>query len=156
MKSLFSLVLLQNTFPMMSSQQLIQRLYPYRSILGKEGHTAVENVLSVGHHIHFPKYRKLSGECVATHEGPLLILSCITSSVEIWAPGWSPSTSTKLSRECVPSHGCWWPCRCHVAYWGQRHHIPGIPRGATNNRIAVRKHTVHRERAFRLWDSQLL
>lgn len=35
-----------NTFPMMSSQQLIHRLYPYRSILGKEGHTAVENVLS--------------------------------------------------------------------------------------------------------------
>lgn len=38
---------LQNIFPMLSSQQLIQRLYPYKSILGKDGHTAVEGVLSV-------------------------------------------------------------------------------------------------------------
>lgn len=35
-----------NVFPMLSSQQLVQRLYPYKSILGKEGCTAVENVLS--------------------------------------------------------------------------------------------------------------
>ncbi|MEQ2269186.1 hypothetical protein XENORESO_000956 [Xenotaenia resolanae] len=35
-----------NTFPMLSSQQLVQRLYPYKSILGKDGHTAVETVLS--------------------------------------------------------------------------------------------------------------
>ncbi|XP_020791891.2 von Willebrand factor A domain-containing protein 8 [Boleophthalmus pectinirostris] len=35
-----------NMFPMLSSQQLVQRLYPYKSILGKEGCTAVENVLS--------------------------------------------------------------------------------------------------------------
>uniref|UniRef100_A0A3Q3VYX4 von Willebrand factor A domain-containing protein 8 n=1 Tax=Mola mola TaxID=94237 RepID=A0A3Q3VYX4_MOLML len=35
-----------NTFPMMSSQQLVHRLYPYKSILGKEGYTAVEGVLS--------------------------------------------------------------------------------------------------------------
>nr|XP_046259782.1 von Willebrand factor A domain-containing protein 8 [Scatophagus argus] len=35
-----------NTFPMMSSQQLVQRLYPYNSFLGKEGRTAVEGVLS--------------------------------------------------------------------------------------------------------------
>ncbi|XP_034549965.1 von Willebrand factor A domain-containing protein 8 [Notolabrus celidotus] len=35
-----------NSFPMLSSQQLIQRLYPYNSILGKEGRTAVEGVLS--------------------------------------------------------------------------------------------------------------
>ncbi|XP_056145237.1 von Willebrand factor A domain-containing protein 8 isoform X2 [Lampris incognitus] len=35
-----------NVFPMLSSQQLIQRLYPYKSILGKEGRTAVEGVLS--------------------------------------------------------------------------------------------------------------
>uniref|UniRef100_A0A3B5MK56 von Willebrand factor A domain containing 8 n=1 Tax=Xiphophorus couchianus TaxID=32473 RepID=A0A3B5MK56_9TELE len=35
-----------NTFPMLSSQQLVQRLYPYKSILGKDGHTAVESVLS--------------------------------------------------------------------------------------------------------------
>uniref|UniRef100_A0AAV2K2C1 von Willebrand factor A domain-containing protein 8 n=1 Tax=Knipowitschia caucasica TaxID=637954 RepID=A0AAV2K2C1_KNICA len=35
-----------NVFPMLSSQQFVQRLYPYKSILGKEGCTAVENVLS--------------------------------------------------------------------------------------------------------------
>uniref|UniRef100_A0A3Q1FF48 von Willebrand factor A domain-containing protein 8 n=1 Tax=Acanthochromis polyacanthus TaxID=80966 RepID=A0A3Q1FF48_9TELE len=35
-----------NAFPMLSSQQLIQRLYPYHSILGKDGRNAVEGVLS--------------------------------------------------------------------------------------------------------------
>ncbi|KAF1383000.1 hypothetical protein PFLUV_G00149690 [Perca fluviatilis] len=35
-----------NALPMLSSQQLIQRLYPYNSILGKDGRTAVEGVLS--------------------------------------------------------------------------------------------------------------
>lgn len=35
-----------NSFPMLSSQQLVQRLYPYSSIMGKEGRTAVEGVLS--------------------------------------------------------------------------------------------------------------
>uniref|UniRef100_A0A673AZC6 von Willebrand factor A domain-containing protein 8 n=1 Tax=Sphaeramia orbicularis TaxID=375764 RepID=A0A673AZC6_9TELE len=35
-----------NVFPMLSSQQLVQRLYPYTSILGKDGRTAVEGVLS--------------------------------------------------------------------------------------------------------------
>ncbi|XP_034081572.1 von Willebrand factor A domain-containing protein 8-like [Gymnodraco acuticeps] len=35
-----------NAFPMLSSQQLVQRLYPYKSILGKEGRNAVEGVLS--------------------------------------------------------------------------------------------------------------
>ncbi|XP_061677938.1 von Willebrand factor A domain-containing protein 8 isoform X2 [Syngnathoides biaculeatus] len=35
-----------NVFPMMSSQQLVQRLYPYRSMLGKDGRGAVETVLS--------------------------------------------------------------------------------------------------------------
>ncbi|MBN3308156.1 VWA8 protein, partial [Amia calva] len=34
-------------FPMLSSQQLIQRLYPYESMLGKEGRTAVEDALNV-------------------------------------------------------------------------------------------------------------
>uniref|UniRef100_A0A673VXX0 von Willebrand factor A domain containing 8 n=1 Tax=Salmo trutta TaxID=8032 RepID=A0A673VXX0_SALTR len=33
-------------FPMLSSQQLVQRLYPYQAMLGKEGRTAVEGVLS--------------------------------------------------------------------------------------------------------------
>uniref|UniRef100_A0A8C7MNZ3 von Willebrand factor A domain-containing protein 8 n=1 Tax=Oncorhynchus kisutch TaxID=8019 RepID=A0A8C7MNZ3_ONCKI len=33
-------------FPMLSSQQLVQRLYPYQAMLGKEGCTAVEGVLS--------------------------------------------------------------------------------------------------------------
>uniref|UniRef100_A0A3B3RZN2 von Willebrand factor A domain-containing protein 8 n=1 Tax=Paramormyrops kingsleyae TaxID=1676925 RepID=A0A3B3RZN2_9TELE len=33
-------------FPMMSCQQLIQRLYPYEVMLGKEGRSAVEGVLS--------------------------------------------------------------------------------------------------------------
>uniref|UniRef100_A0A4W6D9E4 von Willebrand factor A domain-containing protein 8 n=1 Tax=Lates calcarifer TaxID=8187 RepID=A0A4W6D9E4_LATCA len=36
-----------NAFPMLSSQHLVQRLYPYNSILGKDGRTAVEGVLSV-------------------------------------------------------------------------------------------------------------
>lgn len=40
-------VLLQDAFPMLSSQQLVQRLYPYNSILGKDGRAAVEDVLSV-------------------------------------------------------------------------------------------------------------
>uniref|UniRef100_A0A665V7K3 von Willebrand factor A domain-containing protein 8 n=1 Tax=Echeneis naucrates TaxID=173247 RepID=A0A665V7K3_ECHNA len=40
------LPVLHNTFPMLSSQQLVQRLYPYNSILGKEGRSAVEGVLS--------------------------------------------------------------------------------------------------------------
>ncbi|XP_047456688.1 von Willebrand factor A domain-containing protein 8 [Mugil cephalus] len=35
-----------NAFPMLSSQQLVQRLYPYDSILGKDGRKAVEGVLS--------------------------------------------------------------------------------------------------------------
>uniref|UniRef100_A0A7N6B8M4 von Willebrand factor A domain-containing protein 8 n=1 Tax=Anabas testudineus TaxID=64144 RepID=A0A7N6B8M4_ANATE len=35
-----------NAFPMLSSQQLVQRLYPYSSILGKDGCSAVEGVLS--------------------------------------------------------------------------------------------------------------
>uniref|UniRef100_A0A673VZ78 von Willebrand factor A domain containing 8 n=1 Tax=Salmo trutta TaxID=8032 RepID=A0A673VZ78_SALTR len=37
-------------FPMLSSQQLVQRLYPYQAMLGKEGRTAVEGVLSVRTH----------------------------------------------------------------------------------------------------------
>ncbi len=41
------LYLLQNLFPMLSAQQLVQRLYPYDVMLGKEGRTAVEGVLSV-------------------------------------------------------------------------------------------------------------
>ncbi|KAF0026906.1 hypothetical protein F2P81_021643 [Scophthalmus maximus] len=35
-----------NAFPMLLSQQLLHRLYPYNSILGKDGRTAVEGVLS--------------------------------------------------------------------------------------------------------------
>ncbi|XP_067265112.1 von Willebrand factor A domain-containing protein 8 isoform X1 [Chanodichthys erythropterus] len=35
-----------NLFPMLSTQQLVQRLYPYEAMLGKEGRTAVEGVLS--------------------------------------------------------------------------------------------------------------
>ncbi|XP_028846499.1 von Willebrand factor A domain-containing protein 8 [Denticeps clupeoides] len=34
-----------NLFPMLSSQHLVQRLYPYEAMLGKEGRTAVEGVL---------------------------------------------------------------------------------------------------------------
>ncbi|KAB5577077.1 hypothetical protein PHYPO_G00205820 [Pangasianodon hypophthalmus] len=33
-------------FPMLSAQQLVQRLYPYEAMLGKEGQKAVEGVLS--------------------------------------------------------------------------------------------------------------
>lgn len=47
-----SSVLLQNAFPMLSSQQLVQRLYPYNSILGKDGRTAVEGVLGVCQDVH--------------------------------------------------------------------------------------------------------
>uniref|UniRef100_A0A6Q2YP42 von Willebrand factor A domain-containing protein 8 n=1 Tax=Esox lucius TaxID=8010 RepID=A0A6Q2YP42_ESOLU len=32
-------------FPMVSSQEMVQRLYPYQAMLGKEGRTAVEGVL---------------------------------------------------------------------------------------------------------------
>uniref|UniRef100_A0A8C8HF33 AAA+ ATPase domain-containing protein n=1 Tax=Oncorhynchus tshawytscha TaxID=74940 RepID=A0A8C8HF33_ONCTS len=39
-------------FPMLSSQQLVQRLYPYQAMLGKEGCTAVEGVLSVRTRMH--------------------------------------------------------------------------------------------------------
>ncbi|XP_061735639.1 von Willebrand factor A domain-containing protein 8 isoform X2 [Nerophis ophidion] len=35
-----------NVFPAMSSQHLVQRLYPYHSMLGKDGRSAVESVLS--------------------------------------------------------------------------------------------------------------
>uniref|UniRef100_A0A672IEL6 von Willebrand factor A domain containing 8 n=1 Tax=Salarias fasciatus TaxID=181472 RepID=A0A672IEL6_SALFA len=35
-----------NSFPALSPQQLVQRLYPYSSILGREGRGAVEGVLS--------------------------------------------------------------------------------------------------------------
>ncbi|XP_028291916.1 von Willebrand factor A domain-containing protein 8 isoform X2 [Gouania willdenowi] len=35
-----------SSFPMLSSQQLVHRLYPYSSILGKDGRSAVEGVLS--------------------------------------------------------------------------------------------------------------
>ncbi|CAL8266675.1 unnamed protein product [Lota lota] len=35
-----------NVLPMLASQEMVQRLYPYHSMLGKEGHTAVEGVLS--------------------------------------------------------------------------------------------------------------
>lgn len=76
-----------------------------------------------------PPYLELSVRCVATHWGPLLTVTCVTSSVEIWAAGWSPSASAKLGGECVQSHGCWRPRGRHLAYCGQRHHIPGIPRG---------------------------
>uniref|UniRef100_A0A3Q2ZT42 von Willebrand factor A domain containing 8 n=1 Tax=Kryptolebias marmoratus TaxID=37003 RepID=A0A3Q2ZT42_KRYMA len=44
--NLVSALHILNIFPMLSSQQLIQRLYPYKSILRKDGHTAVEGVLS--------------------------------------------------------------------------------------------------------------
>uniref|UniRef100_A0A8B9JC03 von Willebrand factor A domain containing 8 n=1 Tax=Astyanax mexicanus TaxID=7994 RepID=A0A8B9JC03_ASTMX len=37
-------------FPMLSAQQLIQRLYPYEAMLNKEGCNAVEGVLSVSYH----------------------------------------------------------------------------------------------------------
>uniref|UniRef100_A0A665V668 von Willebrand factor A domain-containing protein 8 n=1 Tax=Echeneis naucrates TaxID=173247 RepID=A0A665V668_ECHNA len=46
MDNLLPVLHVLNTFPMLSSQQLVQRLYPYNSILGKEGRSAVEGVLS--------------------------------------------------------------------------------------------------------------
>lgn len=39
--------MLQDLFPMLSAQRLVQRLYPYESMLGKEGRDAVESVLGV-------------------------------------------------------------------------------------------------------------
>ncbi|XP_053732319.1 von Willebrand factor A domain-containing protein 8 [Synchiropus splendidus] len=44
--NLLSGINILNAFPMLSSQQLVQRLYPYNNILGKEGRSAVEGVLS--------------------------------------------------------------------------------------------------------------
>ncbi|XP_051999049.1 von Willebrand factor A domain-containing protein 8 [Xyrauchen texanus] len=41
-----SVLTVLNLFPMLSAQQLVQRLYPYEAMLGKEGRTAVEGVLS--------------------------------------------------------------------------------------------------------------
>ncbi|KAM9486140.1 von Willebrand factor A domain-containing protein 8 [Clarias gariepinus] len=41
-----SAVKVLDLFPMLSSQQLVQRLYPYDIMLGKEGRNAVEGVLS--------------------------------------------------------------------------------------------------------------
>ncbi|TRY92386.1 hypothetical protein DNTS_024700 [Danionella cerebrum] len=46
MDNLPSALTVLNLFPMLSSQQLIQRLYPYQGMLGMEGRTAVEGVLS--------------------------------------------------------------------------------------------------------------
>uniref|UniRef100_A0A668AXY8 von Willebrand factor A domain-containing protein 8 n=1 Tax=Myripristis murdjan TaxID=586833 RepID=A0A668AXY8_9TELE len=54
-----------NVFPMLSSQQLVQRLYPYNSILGKEGRTAVEGVLS--------RFELLDGR----HQPMLIALLCL-------------------------------------------------------------------------------
>ncbi|XP_077071835.1 von Willebrand factor A domain-containing protein 8 isoform X2 [Siphateles boraxobius] len=44
--SLPSALTVLNRFPMLSAQQLVQRLYPYQAMLGKEGRTAVEGLLS--------------------------------------------------------------------------------------------------------------
>uniref|UniRef100_A0A673I9L6 ATPase dynein-related AAA domain-containing protein n=1 Tax=Sinocyclocheilus rhinocerous TaxID=307959 RepID=A0A673I9L6_9TELE len=46
MDNLPSALAVLNLFPMLSAQQLVQRLYPYEVMLGKEGRTAVEGVLS--------------------------------------------------------------------------------------------------------------
>ncbi|XP_076841646.1 von Willebrand factor A domain-containing protein 8 isoform X2 [Brachyhypopomus gauderio] len=46
MDNLPAVVRVLDHFPMLSAQQLIQRLYPYDTMLGKEGRTAVEGVLS--------------------------------------------------------------------------------------------------------------
>lgn len=76
-------VLLQNTFPSMSSQQLVHRLYPYNSILGKEGCSAVEGVLSVSQDVKpRTKYSELSAGCVHAHCG-LFILASTHFFVEI-------------------------------------------------------------------------
>ncbi|KAJ6661690.1 hypothetical protein lerEdw1_013212 [Lerista edwardsae] len=45
--SLSSAVQILNSFPMMSVQHIIQWLYPYNVLLGKEGKTAVEDALKV-------------------------------------------------------------------------------------------------------------
>lgn len=80
--SVFS-VLLQNALPMLSSQQLVQRLYPYNSILGKDGRTAVEGVLSVSqdvNHQNAPNchlYACLDLNIIKTHYLKVLILACL-------------------------------------------------------------------------------
>uniref|UniRef100_A0A8C9W2Q1 von Willebrand factor A domain-containing protein 8 n=1 Tax=Scleropages formosus TaxID=113540 RepID=A0A8C9W2Q1_SCLFO len=43
--NLTSAVRILDLFPMMSTQQLVQRLYPYEAMLGKEGRAAVDGVL---------------------------------------------------------------------------------------------------------------
>ncbi|XP_016086578.1 von Willebrand factor A domain-containing protein 8 [Sinocyclocheilus grahami] len=45
MDNLPSALAVLNLFPMLSAQQLVQRLYPYEVMLGNEGRTAVEGVL---------------------------------------------------------------------------------------------------------------
>lgn len=47
MDNLPSALAVLNLFPMLSAQQLVQRLYPYDVMLGKEGRTAVEGLLNV-------------------------------------------------------------------------------------------------------------
>uniref|UniRef100_A0A8C9U383 von Willebrand factor A domain-containing protein 8 n=1 Tax=Scleropages formosus TaxID=113540 RepID=A0A8C9U383_SCLFO len=52
--NLTSAVRILDLFPMMSTQQLVQRLYPYEAMLGKEGRAAVDGVLRVsGSQRHF-------------------------------------------------------------------------------------------------------
>lgn len=56
---------------MLSSQQLVQRLYPYSSILGKDGRSAVEGVLSVSQEVnqqlHVPNCACLYGLKIFSH-----------------------------------------------------------------------------------------
>jgi len=51
-----SLLVLQNVLPMLPTQELVQRLYPYHSMLGREGRTALEGVLGVSMQAHTPMY----------------------------------------------------------------------------------------------------
>ncbi|KAG7255151.1 hypothetical protein CRUP_037223, partial [Coryphaenoides rupestris] len=44
--SLHSALQVLNVLPMLPTQELVQRLYPYHSMLGREGRTALEGVLS--------------------------------------------------------------------------------------------------------------
>ncbi|XP_060732399.1 von Willebrand factor A domain-containing protein 8 [Tachysurus vachellii] len=62
-----SAVKMLNMFPMLSAQQLLQRLYPYETMLGKEGRNAVEGVFS---RFELMDGKKQPSPCAVVHAEP--------------------------------------------------------------------------------------
>lgn len=105
----------------MSSQQLVQRLYPYKNMLNKEGCTAVEGVLSVRYNQKSIFWKHSYGRvCV------LVWFMKTSLFVEVWAHGWTPYSSSQLNFECDLIRGSWRPCRYYIACCRQRYHLSGI------------------------------